>query len=75
MSSYLKNIDTQRQEITKYQEAINQLNKMYNSGMSGLSEKEYKDKLKEYQTGLIEVASQEKEITNSLLICGFRLLK
>ena len=67
MSSYLKNIDIQRQEITKYQEAINQLNKMYNSGMSGLSEKEYKDKLKEYQTGLIEVTSQEKEITNSLI--------
>lgn len=67
MSSYLKNIDTQRQEITKYQEAINQLNKMYNSGISGLSEKEYKDKLKEYQTGLIEVTSQEKETTNSLI--------
>lgn len=67
MSSYLKNIDIQRQEITKYQEAINQLNKMYNNGISGLSEKEYKDKLREYQTGLIEVTSQEKEITNSLI--------
>ena len=40
---------------------------MYNNGISGLSEKEYKDKLREYQTGLIEVTSQEKEITNSLI--------
>ena len=67
ISAYLESIDMARKQIQEYQNAINELNKMYSDGTAGLSEKEYNEKLQEYQNGLLDIASQEKSVINDLL--------
>ena len=67
ISAYLESINMARKQIQEYQNAINELNKMYSDGTAGLSEKEYNEKLQEYQNGLLDIASQEKSVINDLL--------
>ena len=67
ISNYLKMLDGYKNGIKEYENAISTLNRMYNNGTSGLSEKEYNDKLKEYKNGLMEIASSEKSVIDNLV--------